>query len=344
MTVLFYVSGHGYGHATRAAEVVRAGAGRWEAIVCTTAPARLFLSGRVEHAAVDGVVAESPDALRIDAEATRRHWSEFLAGRAAMVEREAAYARQSGASLIVADIPFLAGEIADAAGLPCVGISNFTWNWILEPILAGDMLDQIEAGYERMREYWRLPFSHSDRLAMFPRVIDTPLIVIPPAGGAVSRRGYGRVVFVAFRGQVAPEAFRRAAAESPDTLFLTMDAAAAAGVVNARHVTVTPTHSFQDFTDASDVVIAKLGYGLASACAAGKKRLLYAPRDGFREDEITSLEVARYTAVRPIPLDEFHAGRWRGHIEAILTEPIPVERIRHDGAALCAGRIADLLR
>lgn len=349
MSVLFYVSGHGYGHARRVAEIVRAGAGRWSATVRTTAPARLFGAARVEHAAIDPAVAETSDTLRIDAAATRRNLAEFLAMRGEVVERESAWVRAAAVRLIVADIPFLAGEIAEASRVPCVGISNFTWNWILEPHLAGDeegrrVLDAIEGSYARMREYWRLPFSHRDGLSMFPRVVDTPLIANKAAGAATGlRNGFDRVVLTAFRGRIAAHAFRRAAAESPDTLFLTCDPEQATGIPNARYADTDTVHSFEDVAAASDVVLAKLGYGIAAGCASGKNHLLYAPREGFREDGITSVETARYTALRPIPLDDFHAGRWRAHLDGLMAQPIPAERVRDDGAEVCADRIANLL-
>jgi hypothetical protein len=349
MTVLFYVSGHGYGHATRVAEILRAGAGRWDAIVRTTAPARLFPRAAVEHAVVDAAVAESPDTLRIDVDQTRRNWSEFVDSRVEIIEREAAWVRRSGARLIVADIPFLAGEIGAAAGVPCVGVSNFTWSWILEPFLGGDaegrrILEILEAGYGKMSEYWRLPFSHYAGLSIFPRVIETPLIAVKPTGQPPAiREGFERVVLMGFRGRISEAAFRRAAEESPDTLFLTFEAAEAAGVANAQLVEVTRATSFQDLAAASDVVIAKLGYGLVSGCVAGKNRLLYAPREGFREDEITGAEAARYTALRAIGLEDFQAGRWRRHIDAVLAQPLPAETIGADGAAVCAERIARLL-
>lgn len=348
MSVLFYVSGHGFGHARRVAEIVRAGSDRWNAVVRTTAPARLFGRARVQHAAIDPAVAETADTLRIDATRTRANLQEFLLSSSDVVAREASYVRTAGIRLIVADIPFLAGDIAEAAGVPCIGISNFTWNWILEPHLAGDadgrrLLEAIEGSYARMREYWRIPFSHADGLSMFRRVIDLPLIA-PKAtlDAAAIREGFDRVVLTAFRGPIT-EAFRRAAAESPDTLFLTFDAAQAEGIGNARCVAHDSVFSFEDLAAASDVVLAKLGYGIAAGCASGKKRLLYPPRDGFREDTITSVEAARYTALRPIPLDDFEAGRWHTHLDAVLAQPIPTERVRDDGAEVCARRIAGLL-
>jgi hypothetical protein len=321
--VLFYVSGHGYGHATRMAEILKAGAPHWTAIVRTAAPARLFPGARVEHAIIDGEVAESPDTLRIDPLATRRNWTAFLDHRDAILDREAAYVRRHDIRLIVADIPFLAGEIATAAGVPCVGIGNFTWSWILAPH-APDLVPALDAGYARFAEYWRLPFHHPEDCSTFARIVDTPLIApsLPPR----HRLDQRPTVLIGFRGAVPEAALQRAVAESPDLRFLTLEDGDFAGLAAA-----------------SDVILAKLGYGLSATCAAHKLRLLHAPREGFREDEITAVEVGRYTALRPIPPDDFDSGNWRPHIHRLLADPIPAATIAHDGASVCAARIRRLL-
>ncbi len=314
----------------------------------TTAPARLFPASPVERAEIDGTVCETPDTLRIDASATRRSWEAFVDSRCAILERETAYVRQSGARLIVADIPFLAGEIAAAAGVPCVGISNFTWNWILEPFLCGDargrrILGILESGYARMREYWRLPFCHQDSLSMFPAVLETPLVA-PRAGPglhelrATLHARFPRVVLISFRGRISAGALTRAAAESPDTLFLAPGAIHADGIANAAPVDFDST-PFQDLAESSDLVVAKLGYGVVSSCVAGKVRLLHAPREGFREDAITSSEASRFTALRQIPISDFEAGMWRRHIDALLAQPEPTGRLPAGGASVCAKRI-----
>jgi hypothetical protein len=321
--VLFYVSGHGYGHATRMAEVLRAGAPHWSAIVRTTAPARLFPGSPVERATIDAAVAESPDTLRIDPGATRRNWTAFLDQRAAIIDREVSYVRRSGVRVIVADIPLVAGEIADAAGVPCVGISNFTWSWILEPH-APDLVPAIDAAYARFHEYWRLPFHHPDDRSTFPSVVETPLIApaLPPRHRIDDRP----TILVGFRGALPETALQRAIAESPDLRFLTLE-----------------DGDFAWLAAASDVILAKLGYGLAATCSAHKIRLLHAPREGFREDEITSVEVGRYTALRPIPLDDLETGNWRPHLDRLLADPIPAATIPDDGATVCAERIRSLL-
>ena len=68
----------------------------------------------------------------------------------------------------MADIPFLAGDIAAAAGIPIIAITNFTWDWIYEPYFNDrqDLLREMGATWKIITEdmlepkgieIWRLP-------------------------------------------------------------------------------------------------------------------------------------------------------------------------------------------
>ena len=127
-----YVSGHGYGHSTRAAEALRAVRERAPGLpitVGTSAPAFLFEGVvppplAVRHVECDvGLVQK--DALVIDEEGTVAAWRRFMAGWDALPAREAAWLRSGAARLVVADIPPVAFAAAAEAGLPSIGISNF---------------------------------------------------------------------------------------------------------------------------------------------------------------------------------------------------------------------------
>jgi hypothetical protein len=170
--VLYYVSGHGYGHATRAGEVIREVANRrpgWTIYVTTTAGGQFFPIGpsvllrRPTHD-IDAGVAEL-DTLTVDAAATLTRVETLHRHSDWIVAAEASFVRREGIDLIVADIPWLAGYVADAGGIPCLGVGNFTWDWIYESYLLDDsrwvpLLEWIRGGYARTRTYLRLPFGH----------------------------------------------------------------------------------------------------------------------------------------------------------------------------------------
>src|SRR5262245_4719660 len=135
--IVFYVSGHGFGHTSRIIEVIHAllrARPDTSVVVKTSAPPRLFertLRGRIEViplACDSGMV--QVDSLNIDVGASIRQAAEFQKRLPQRAAEEAAYLVSHSAHLVVGDIPPLAFPAAAAAGVPSVAIGNFTWDWI----------------------------------------------------------------------------------------------------------------------------------------------------------------------------------------------------------------------
>ena len=357
-TVLFYVSGHGYGHARRTAEVMRALRRRLPDVSMharTGAPEDAFaglLAAPVNASLIDTPVFEH-DVLSIDWPRTLAATAERLRQRNHLVGAEADAVRHLRPSLIVADAPFLAGDVAEALGVQCVAVTNFTWDWIYEPHAGlhpqGDwIVGTAREAYGKMRALLQLPFGHE--APAFRQVVPLPLVArrssLDPAD-VLARLGLdpadGRPrVFVAMRGGVSPESVSRAATDARDFLFLTPATAPDPPRGMPANVRAVPAGDidFSDLLAVADVVLSKLGYGtIADAIAAGS-RLLWPRRAGFREDEVTEAEAPRYLRMAELPGDDFRAGRWRASLEKIMTLPAPAERMPVNGAAACAEVLA----
>ena len=356
--ILFYVTGHGYGHARRCAQVIRAlneiDAG---AAVHVRTTAKPWLFGgvvppeRVQPCDVDAGAAErSP--MEVDPDGTLSRIAATLARRDATLATELPVLRAMKPDLIVADIPFLAGDVAEAAGVPCVGLSNFTWDWIVEPFVATrpehqPLLAAMTAGYGKMAGILRLPIGGIS--PAFGNVVEMPLVVNRPRldrQEVVRRLGIApddrrpRVLF-GIRGSIPMETLAAAAAAAPDLRFVcpTDDGRdVPPGVVPAP---VGPNLDFADVLRACDVVVGKMGYGLVAECIAAGTALLWPRRTGFREDEITEREGPAVLRMRELPTADFHAGRWAEHARAAAALPKPEKSMRTDGAEACARWIAD---
>ncbi|MBK5294286.1 MAG: hypothetical protein JJE04_21720 [Acidobacteriia bacterium] len=321
--------------------------------VRTTAAGHLFPDDarlQVGRAEVDAGMVESADSLRIDPAGTVEAIGRLLARRPALIRQEADFLRGRKATLVVADIPYLAGGIAAAVGLDCVAISNFTWNWIVEPFMDGKpaLLREIEEGYSRMRTLLQLPFGHRDGLRMFARVEAMPLLSGKRrlSRDEVRRRmgaGDRPMVWVALRGTQSPEIFAAGASGAGEYLFLTTDFSLAGAASNVQAVRLGNDLGVSDLVAGCDVVLGKLGYSLVSECVSAKARLLHVPRTGFREDAITGCEAPRYTVVRELAAGTFAAGDWRAGLDGILAKTPPVEVHPDGGAKACAAAIAAML-
>ena len=172
--IVFYVSGHGFGHTSRTIEVIHAVLrARPEAqiVVKTSAPPRLFartlrLRSPLEFARGDPELVEASgqahergcelvelqcdagmvqiDSLKVDTAESIRRAVGFQKGLPELIASEAAYLGNSGTRVVVGDIPPLAFAAAHAAGIPSVALGNFTWDWIYD-----DYRDEAAAGLAR---------------------------------------------------------------------------------------------------------------------------------------------------------------------------------------------------
>ena len=130
--IVFYVSGHGFGHASRTIEVINAVLDRRPETrigVRTSAPRWLFdltVKGKIAFSTLEcdtGVV--QIDSLRLDAtQSVERAWM-FHRDLDRRADVEARVLEASSALLVVGDIPPIAFAAAARVGLPAVAVANF---------------------------------------------------------------------------------------------------------------------------------------------------------------------------------------------------------------------------
>ncbi|HVB39196.1 MAG TPA: hypothetical protein VND92_11685, partial [Vicinamibacterales bacterium] len=169
--LVFYVSCHGFGHASRDIEVINAIRARrpdLRIVVRTTVDRWLFDASVYGAFAYDEVECDTGvvqiDSLRLDEAETVRRATAFYETLDARAAAEGRALRALHASLVVGDIPPLACAAAEAAGLPAVLLGNFTWDWIYEGY-ADSMLDAtgvigaVRNAYRTAALALRLPMS-----------------------------------------------------------------------------------------------------------------------------------------------------------------------------------------
>jgi L-arabinokinase len=353
-----YVSGHGFGHATRTAQVlraVRARAPQLTLAVVTSAPEELFRSavaGAFSYRRLECDVGfAQQDALSIDAEETARRFSAFASRWDDTVASEASWLEKAGARAVLGDIPPLAFAAAARAGVPSIGLANFSWDWIYRhaarraPSLAA-AADHCAAAYARATLLLRLPFAGD--LTVFPRVEDIPLVARRPrVPRAEARRRLGLdarpVVLVSFGGIGLPgfrlEVLGRLAAFQ----WLVPDAAAAppgnVQVVDRPRLEGLGL-GYEDVVGAADVVVTKPGYGIVTDAIGAGARLVYTDRGDFPEYPILVEGMKAYLPAAYVTNDDVRAGRLEPALRAVLALPLlPPPDLT--GAERAAERILD---
>jgi L-arabinokinase len=346
MRIVFYISGHGFGHASRDIELIRAILTRRpdaRVTVRTAAPRWLFdlnADPGVEIQALDadtGMV--QIDSLRLDEEGTAREAARFYADFDRRVTEETERLRRLRATIVLGDIPPLAFAAAARARVPSVAIGNFTWDWIYAVYpaferLAPGVLHTIRQAYAAATLALRLPLHGGfDPMAGVTR--DIPFIARQSVRDRRDVRhmldlpGDRPVVLASFGGYGADLPVERLRQSERFTLIPPMrEPPAGLG--------------YADLVAAADVVVSKPGYGIVSECVANDTALLYTSRGRFIEYDMFVADMPRVLRCRYIPQEDLFAGRWTDAIETLLAQPRPAERPRIDGAAVAADAIIRL--
>lgn len=359
MKLCFYISGHGFGHASRTTQVVNEltkREPRCTIVIRTMAPrwfleAGLLATPEVVPVETDVGVAQA-DSLSVDPAETARQARLFYSTFEERVARESATLRSLGVRLVVGDVPPLAFAAAAEAGIPSIAIANFTWDWIYAAYPefetdAREVVSRIGEAYRRATLALRLPFAGG--FDTFRRVEDIPLIArAAPLGRSEARRrleigaGAPPVVLGSFGGHGVTLPVNVALRDGTFTLMLTTrESDAAQGAVEGLRILTAAELSargltYPDLVAAADVVLSKSGYGIVSECIANHTPLLYASRGHFVEHRLFVRDLPRVLRCREIGRDALLEGDWSDAVAALLAQPAPPETMRIDGARVAA--------
>jgi L-arabinokinase len=364
MSLVWYVSSHGFGHAVRDVEVLNE-IGRCQPdlkiILRGSVPAWFLQSSLrvavdIQAANVDTGVVQI-DSLHIDEEQTAQVAAVFYRGFAGRVEAEADVLRTSACEVVVGDIPPVAFAAAERAGIPSVALGNFTWDWIYGAYpqfdqIAPDVVPTIGTAYSSAALALRLPM-HGGFDTMTEVVEDIPHIARRSAQGRQTARtllGVGAaetIVLASFGGLGLTLDYERIARANPFRLIVTQqESAQAATAPNlirlSRQEMSQRGLRYEDLVAASDVVVSKPGYGIVSECIANGAALLYTSRGRFAEQDVFIREMPEALRCRALPQEDLLSGRWRDAVSALLAQDAPARTPSTDGAAVAAAAILRL--
>lgn len=365
--VAFYISGHGFGHASRQIEIINALGSRLPAasiLIRTSAPRWLFdRTVRVpfqwfEGECDTGVV--QIDSLRLDEAETVRRAGEFYRTFGERTAREMEFLSQHRINLVISDAPPLACAAAARARVPSIVIGNFTWDWIYSgyadrfETAAPFVLPAIRAAYRDAAEAWRLPMHGG--FETFTGVTDLPFVTRHARadldrGDVRSALGLpaDRPLALSSFGGYGVAGFDLSSLNCLDawTVVITgrdVPAAVPQGVAFVEEsVLYSKGLHYEDLVAACDVVVTKPGYGIIAECVANETAMLYTSRGHFLEYDVLVREMPRFLRCAFIDQELLLAGRWLEPLDALLVSPPPAERPRTDGAEVAAEMIATAL-
>ena len=361
--IAFYVSGHGFGHASRVIEIINALAALAPGtrIIIRTAAARWLFDVTLRMPAdVYAVVCDTGvlqrDSLHMDIPATIAEAARFHASLDAKAEAEAAFLIEQQVSVVVGDLPALAFVAAHKAGIPSIAAGNFTWDWIYagyadQLAAAPDLVPAIRRAQGLASLALRLPMWGGFDGFTCP-IIDLPFVArhsTRAAGDVRAQIGIPigtRMVLASFGGLGIADLDLASLARLPGyTVVTTGHALGLAGAVPVGVVLLDDAAvyagglRYEDLVHAADVVVTKPGYGIIAECLANDTAILYTSRGQFAEYEVLVDAMPRFLRCRFISHADLFAGRWQAHLDAVLAQPAPPTRPATNGAELAARHI-----
>lgn len=358
-SILFYVSSHGFGHATRCIVLIEELKRRGVSVMARTAGSLAWL---FEQSGVSFSAARRPpdegmiqaNALDVDLERTLRHHEALGAEWDQRVGEEAGVIAASGARLVVCDAPPLALAAAHRAGVPAVVVSNFSWDWIFacyaerQPSFSPVARRYAEA-YARAKAAFRLQMSCP--MPALAGAEEAPLLARRSSlDRAAARRALGLeegderpVVLVSFGGIKVLETDMRRSEDLSDFFCLGFTERPRGLKTEWLRLPVRSSKPHVDVVAACDVVLGKPGYGTFSEALAHRKPCLYVPRPDFPEAACLVEAMSRWGRLVALSRRDFEEGRWRAALEKTLESSAPWAEVDLGGETFIASRLTELL-
>ncbi|KAG6706189.1 hypothetical protein I3842_07G212100 [Carya illinoinensis] len=330
----YYVTGHGFGHATRVVEVVRhlilAG---HDVHVVTGAPEFVFTSEIqsprlfIRKVLLDCGAVQA-DALTVDRLASLEKYSvTAVLPRASILETEVAWLNSIKADLVVSDVVPVACRAAADAGIRSVCVTNFSWDFIYAEYV-------MDAGNHHRSIVWEIAedYSHCEFLIRLPGycpmpafrdVIDVPLVVrrLHRSRKEVRKElGIGedvKLVILNFGGQ--PAGWNLKEEYLPSGWLCLVCGASDTQDLPPNFVKLAKDAYTPDLMAASDCMLGKIGYGTVSEALAYKLPFVFVRRDYFNEEPFLRNMLEYYQGGVEMIRRDLLTGHWKPYLERAIS-------------------------
>jgi L-arabinokinase len=348
MNIVYYITGHGYGHAVRSIEIIKKLLDQDHSCtvhIRTKAPQWLFSVLPKERTTYQEVILDygvlQKNSYKVDKPATLQANLDLIARAPSLVKSERLKLESLKPDIVVSDITPLAFEIAEQLSVPSVAVGNFSWDWIYTPFLDEypafePVIEFIQRHYAKAKHLYRLPF-YGD-MSAFPNIIDVPL---------VCRRSDAHAQSIKNRLGIEKEIFLIALRENDLTHVNWNNVSLPEELVGLATFRVPHPqfkqikegeYFFQDLVKTAKIALSKPGYGIVSDCIANQTRLLYIPRNDFAEEPVLQSALANFATSERIERQDLKAGHWHA-LETLMKKPHHWPKMDLSGAEFTAKEI-----
>lgn len=332
--IAFFISPHGFGHASRATAIMKAMLDSDPSVffeIITSVPEWFFCNSEISDFSYYslktdiGMIQTSP--FHEDLNGTLNELNSFLPFKRSVIEKLSEKLCRLNCELIICDIAPLGLEVAKKSGIPSILIENFTWDWIyynytsfhsdfkkhiryLENIFKGaDYHIQTKpVCFKQTSDLITNPVSRkirtsSDKIRIKLKIPENRKIITITMGGVPEKqcfyehlRKHKEVQFVIPGGSNQYELI--------DNIIL----------LPAKNDFFHP-----DLINASDAVIGKAGYSTLSEIYYAGTPFGYISRPSFRESSSLSSFIDNNMQGIPISGKEYYENTWITRIHELLS-------------------------
>jgi L-arabinokinase len=347
-TVCYYVTGHGFGHATRVLGLVQRILEEADTIVylISSLDESFFYESlsSSEASFKDRLVvinrcldagAIQMNALLMDVEKTLSGYYEKVhMNHERLLTQEVQFLRELRPNLVLVDASPLACKAARLASIKSIIISNFTWDSIYIPMfehlksstkaLAYDyheMIRLVQDDYASADCYIQLPGEMPVPSLLTGKVIPAPLMSRRPTSQSREEvlAKYGitdttkRIVVFGFGGHRVSEFALSERMLPSDFICLVLQAEGMRFNSDAFFALPRDVH-VPDLLAVAEVMLGKIGYGTCSECLAIGTPLICVTRDLWPEEAPLKELMTRFNSVVEMPRSDFDMGHWMEYI------------------------------
>lgn len=301
MKIGYFISSHGFGHASRACAVMDklSQLGDTNFYIFTTTPRWFFqnsLSFPFEYFETQtdiGLIQANP--FIEDLDKTVIALENFLPFSDTHYEKFLQYIKKKNFDFILCDISPLGLWIAGKLGIPSILIENFTWDWIYEYYL--EQFPKLNAHISFLREIYQLPTMHFTCIP-YCRTSINSIIVSPIFRESRSSREKIRrqlclsdgdlLVLVTMGGIPIDQHNGKINLPAGNVKFLFPVNNINTKIGNENIIYLPHNHPYfhPDLVKASDLVIGKLGYSTVAEVYSFAKPFLFIGRKNFPESRV----------------------------------------------------------
>lgn len=318
-TICYYVSDYGYGHATRSIAVIRRllRHSRYRGdlkLLVRSGKALPFLQQSLAEEVMTNRVECIPFAselgyvliegsIQIDLDRMHSQYERYIGDFPRIVENERTFLLEHKVDLVVSDISPIPFESAYLAGIPSVGISNFTWYTAYRRMLDSSLLAVLHGAYSKMDDFIQLAGAdepdwcspRTKRIGFYCRAAEPEEVC--RIRQELNSDGERKIVLFAIGMGISVHDLKEMNLwEEKDLHFVVSSNMDITGR-NVSKIPIDYTES-QNYAAAADLIITKPGWGTLSEGIQYHKPVLILERDGFQEDANTLNSIRGLDGIR----------------------------------------------